>query len=204
MDGYFFGEGPEEDALYEAHEDAHVGEEVPDLHGGPVVAQHGVELHGADEVLLRNKGEEPQQAQIRKERVAAREQHARGVEGVEQAELLTQRAGGRGEGDLGALGICGPSYNDDDGDGSQTVYDVHDGDGDDDDDEDDQPPRRPSKCTRNSIQRRDVPGPSSSSIRQLNPCACPFAPSGVLPPPGLPTPPSSTARPSAGLTSTPA
>ena len=75
---------------------------------------------------------------------------------------------------------------------------------DDDDNEDDQPPRRPSKCTRNGIQRKDTPGPSSSSIRPLNPCACPFAPSGVLPPPGLPTPPSSTARPSAGLTSTPA
>ena len=77
-------------------------------------------------------------------------------------------------------------------------------DDDDDDDEDDQPPRRPSKRTRNSIQRRDVPGPSSSSIHQLNPCAHPFASSGVLPPPGLPTPPSSTAQPSAGLTRTPA
>ena len=79
-----------------------------------------------------------------------------------------------------------------------------DDDDDDDDDEDDQPPRRPLKHTRNSIQRRDMPGPSSSSIRQLNPCACPFAPSGVLSPPGLPTPPSSTARPSAGLMRTPA
>ena len=67
-----------------------------------------------------------------------------------------------------------------------------DDDDDDEDDEDDQPPRRPLKHTRNSIQRRDAPSPSSSSIHPLNPYAHPFAPSDVLPPPGLPTPPSST------------